>query len=391
MTLRDPYASPELDRAKLICPEISARALEVEAARRLPADLAARLNDTGLPHLSVPAAYGGGGGSAMQIMRAIEEISAADGAVGWCAMIYATTAVVSGLLPADWARKIYSRQNGCLTGGSTPPMGRAVVTDGGVRVTGRWPWGSGAQNCDWITGGTYILEDGKTPLLPTGEPRVHIMYFERSQVSLHDNWDPSGLIGTGSVDFEVTDAFVPEGRWIVFGEAKPAIDETLYRFPFFGVFAAAVSAVPLGIARHALACFVELARDKTPTWQRDTLSKHPIAQASFGKAEALYNGARNAIYGAVHEVWDHVAGGGEASLEDRRRLRLAAAFATEACAQAVDILYTAGGGSSIHRANPLQRCFRDIHVATQHRMVSQANYETAGALKLRRERAITMF
>lgn len=391
MSLTDPYGSPELVRAQLLCPEIFSRALEVEAAYRLPVDLAEKLKTTGLPHMSVPVSYGGGGRSAAQIVRAIEEISAADGAVGWCAMIYVTTAVVSGLLPAEWGRRIYGREHGFLTGGSTPPAGRAEIVDGGVRVSGRWSWGSGAQNCDWITGGCYIPEDGKMPLLPTGEPRVHIMFFERSQVQLIENWDPSGLIGTGSGDFEVQDAFVPEGRWIVLGAQKPCVDEALYRFPFFGIFASAVAAVPLGIARHALESFAALAQGKTPTWQRDTLAKQPVAQANYGRAEALYHAARNTVYGTISEVWERIARGEEATLEDRRRLRLAAAYATEACAQVVDSLYTAGGGSSIHRSHPLQRCFRDIHVATQHRMVSQANYESAGALKLRGERAVTMF
>jgi indole-3-acetate monooxygenase len=391
MNRPDPHGSPELSLTQTLCAEISSRALEVEAAHRLPADLADKLKATGLAHMSVPASYGGGGRSAAQIVRAIEEVSAADGAVGWCAMIYVTTAVVSGLLPVEWGRKIYGRGNDFLTGGSTPPTGRAEIVPGGVRVSGRWSWGSGTHNCEWITGGAYILEDGKTPLLPTGEPRVHIMFFEREQVRLIENWDPSGLIGTGSVDFEVQDAFVPEGRWIVLGAQKPCVDETLYHFPFFGIFASAVAAVPLGIARHALESFAELAQGKTPTWQRDTLAKQPVAQMNYGKAEALYHAARNTVYGTVEEVWQRIAGGDAASLEDRRRLRLAAAYATEACAQAVDILYTAGGGSSIHRSHPLQRCFRDIHVATQHRMVSQANYESAGALKLRGERAVTMF
>jgi alkylation response protein AidB-like acyl-CoA dehydrogenase len=73
----DPHGSAELSLTQTLCAEISSRALEVEAAHRLPADLADKLKATGLPHMSVPVSYGGGGRSAAQIVRAIEEVSAA--------------------------------------------------------------------------------------------------------------------------------------------------------------------------------------------------------------------------------------------------------------------------------------------------------------------------
>ena len=44
--------------------------------------------------------------------------------------------------------------------------------------------------------------------------------------------------------------------------------------------------------------------------------------------------------------------------------------------------YRAGGGTSVYAASPLQRCFRDVHVATQHAMVSDDVLETAGAVLL---------
>ena len=63
---------------------------------------------------------------------------------------------------------------------------------------------------------------------------------------------------------------------------------------------------------------------------------------------------------------------------DRALLRLAATQATRASARAVDLMYHAGGGSSIYAQSPLQRHFRDIHVATQHVMVAEATYALVG-------------
>ena len=52
--------------------------------------------------------------------------------------------------------------------------------------------------------------------------------------------------------------------------------------------------------------------------------------------------------------------------------------ATLKSAEAVDALYEAGGGSSIYDENVLQRCFRDVHVTTQHIMVAKPIFEMTG-------------
>ena len=51
-------------------------------------------------------------------------------------------------------------------------------------------------------------------------------------------------------------------------------------------------------------------------------------------------------------------------------------------ARAVDLVYNAGGGSVVYATSPLQRHFRDIHVATQHIMVAPATLELAGRILL---------
>ena len=40
------------------------------------------------------------------------------------------------------------------------------------------------------------------------------------------------------------------------------------------------------------------------------------------------------------------------------------------------------GGTSVYRRSPIQRRFRDIHVATQHMVVNPSTYEIAGRLLL---------
>jgi len=73
---------------------------------------------------------------------------------------------------------------------------------------------------------------------------------------------------------------------------------------------------------------------------------------------------------------------GVISVEERRDVRLATSFATRQCAAAVDLMYHLAGGTSVYRSSPLQRIFRDVHVATQHMMVSPSTLELTGRLFL---------
>ena len=381
---QDPAFEPardELASALTLRELISSRSDEIESAKRVPADLIRTLNDHGLFTMTIPESLGGSERSPLEVLRVIEELAYADSAVAWCAMIYLTTAVSAAQLPKDWAEAIY-RVSGKppVTAGATAPTGRAKRVDGGLEVTGRWAWGSGTHHADWIVGGVMVEEGSDILRFPTGDPAVHILFFEKSQVTLHDNWDPSGMRGTGSVDFEVANAFVPDGRWVVQGSGELVIDTPLYRYPFFGFFAACVAAIPLGIARRALDDFVALARAKGTG--RKTLAESSLTQMEFGQANAQAEAARHYLFDVTAEVWKSVAAGHDASLEQKRRLRMAATQATTLAAAAVDRLYNAGGGTSLQGHCSLQRYFRDVHVATQHRMVSTGLAQLAGAMAL---------
>ena len=261
----------QLEAARALAPEISARAADSEAARRLAPELAAKLAAAGLFSICVPARYGGGELSARDVLRVIEAVARADGAAGWCVMIGATTGVLAASLPEPFAREIYAANPRVVTGGAAAPIGRARAVAGGHQVSGRWSFGSGCQHSDWLVGGTVM----DTP----GEARL--MFFARDQVQIHDTWYTGGLRGSGSHDFEVADAFVPEGRSVRLG-SRPLCDGPLYRFPVFGLLALGVCAVALGIARRALDELVELAVEEGPDRQRAQPGQ-PLGGAATGR------------------------------------------------------------------------------------------------------------
>ncbi|MCZ0944302.1 MAG: acyl-CoA dehydrogenase family protein [Gammaproteobacteria bacterium] len=376
--------NPDADmvgRAAGFAAEIRERAADIEAARRMPEDLAARMAAAGLFRSLVPARYGGGQIHPREFFDAVMTTAEADGSVGWCLMIGASTGLLAATLADEAAEALFAANPDAIVTGVTAPIGKAEVVPGGVRVSGRWPFGSASQVSQWICGGSVVLENGEPRQAAQGGPEVILPLFEASEVRIHDSWHTSGLCGTGSNDIEVRDAFVPEGRWVPLG-APPRVDAPLYRFPFFGLLALGVSAVCLGLARHAIGAFTGLAGGKRPTGSRRTLAQRGSTQQDLARAEALVASGQALTYQAIDRAWQQAERAGRLDRDIKAQLRLAATNNAWSAAEAVDRLYHAAGGTSIYRSNVLQRCFRDVHVATQHLMVAQPTYEVVGRVML---------
>jgi alkylation response protein AidB-like acyl-CoA dehydrogenase len=143
-----------------------------------------------------------------------------------------------------------------------------------------------------------------------------------------------------------------------------------------------VCGVALGIARRALDEFIALAGGKVPTGSARTLANRSVVQRQVGEAEAALRSARAYVFASVDAAWQIASEGRSLPMEQRTDLRLAAANAAWRAAQAVDLVYHAGGGTAVYASSPLQRCFRDVHVATQHIMVAQPIFEVFGRAAL---------
>ncbi len=359
-----------LDAARRAEPFAREAADAAETSRRLPSDLVETLVAEGLMRMGVPQAYGGPGASPMDIVQAIAEVARGDGAAGWCVMIAATTSSLAGFLEPSAAETIY-RNPLSVSGGAYAPSGTAVSVPGGWRVTGRWQWGSGGQHCQWMLGGCI-----------TDTKEFRLMFAPSAEISIHDTWFVSGLRGTGSNDFEMVDVFVPEHHSVLPLAARAMVDEPLARFPNFNLLAAGVAATTLGIARRAIDEVVALAASKRPSMSTKTIAQSSLVQFDIARAEAHLGSARAWLLEALNDGWQTALGGDRVSIDQRVRVRMAAAHAATQAAAATDLAYNAAGGSSVFNTSPLQRCHRDVHTATQHLMVSPRILESAGRVLL---------
>ena len=372
---------PVLAAARQLVPRISPRSEEIETARRLPADLARELAEAGLFRMAIPEAYGGLELHPAVIIEAVETLARADGSTGWCVMIGAMTAMCSAWLPEPAARLIYGAPD-VITGGVAAPLGRAELVEGGYRVTGRWAWASGSQNCRWLVGGAVVTKDGAPRMVREGVPELRLVFFPIEDATLHDTWHATGLCGTGSGDMEVKDLFVPAERSTSLVTERPRIDRPLYAFPPFGLLGLGIPAVALGIARRAIDELTTLAQQKKlmpPS--RQVLATRPAVQEAVAEAEGTLRAARAFLLETAHTTFE-AATRREVSLRHRAELRLAYTHATRSAARVVDRMYELAGGTAVYRASPLQRCLRDIHVATQHAMVAPPTLELIGSVLL---------
>ncbi|MDZ7827165.1 MAG: acyl-CoA dehydrogenase family protein [Gammaproteobacteria bacterium] len=357
------------------------RSAEIEAARCLPDDLAGDLATAGVFRMLVPAEHGGLEVHPQRMIDVLRTLGRADAATGWCAMVGATTGSLAASLPEAWARADLGRGPGRHHLRRHGPWDAPAVQDG-WQVTGRWPFGSASGNARWICGGAMITDDDGTPVKTgSGAPDIRLMIFDAADVIRHDNWHVSGLCGTGSGDIEVRDLFVPAGREVVLG-GRPRVTTPLYRFPTFGLLALGVGSVALGIGERALEEFLDLAGGKKPTGSRRTLADRERIQGEVARSEAALAGARALMRESVDRAWQAAEAGEPLTTRHRADLRLAAVHATWSAVEVVDRCYHAGGGTAIHAASPLQRCFRDVHVATQHVMVAEPVWELTGRVYL---------
>jgi alkylation response protein AidB-like acyl-CoA dehydrogenase len=361
---------------------IEAHADEAEDARRLPAPTVAALVDADLMRMCVPKVYGGPEVAPPEMIAAIAAIAHADGAAGWCSMIASTTSSLSTLLPAETARQIYGDAS-VVTGGVFAPNGKAVAeaVDAveGVRVSGRWAWGSGTQHCEWIVGGAMTAD------------AMRLCWFPADEVSFIDTWRTGGRRGSGSLDYSVDGAFVPLDRTVVPGTTPPVADCGIAHFPNFTLLACSVAAVGLGLGRRALDELGDVAQGKRPQFSSRTLSQSSFTQIEYARAEAQLRSARAFLLDEVSSAWETVERGGHVTLDQRIAMRLAATHAATASAAAADTAYTLAGGTSVYDTSVLGRCMRDAHVVTQHIQTAPKLNEKIGRLMFGLDDDVTMF
>jgi len=367
-----------VERAQALAPIVAQWRDTGEQERHMPRPLFEALRDAGVFTMSVSKVVGGAEVEEETVVQVIEELARQDGSVGWNVMIASGAAVAASYLPAAALREMYRSGPSTVIAGSLLPKGAAIPVSGGFRLTGRWTFASGCHQADWMAGSSAVTAHGAPRLRPDGRPDVRTFFVPVGACEIADTWHTAGLRGTGSHDWQVTDVFVPEEHSFPILFSGPSEPGALSASDFVPHGGARVAAVALGIARDAIDTFTALAMTKTPALATSTLATQHTTHERVGRAEALLRAGRVFLYDTVRTLPHSPNWSEELSDALRASIRLASAHAAQSAAEAVDLMFNAAGTTATYTSSRLERCFRDVHVATQHVAVAPSNIEMVG-------------
>jgi indole-3-acetate monooxygenase len=384
-------AEPLVAAAKALQPTLRTYREELEKEQRIPPTLFGQLREAGFYKMVIPHSLGGLEVNPLTYLRVVELLAEGVGSVGWNLGNGGVGQLVTLGLPDDGVDEIYGkRADTVIAGTAVPGGGQAVPVKGGYRVTGHWQFGSGCQEASWMLGSFQVIGDDGQPLHhPDGGSLYWRGVFARAEAEIvPGSWDVTGLRGTGSFDWTVRDVFLPERR------TMPQIGIPLenqwsrwpgrtYQLPVQCWVGPHHSAVITGIARAGVEALIELAGGKQPRGRpTGLLCDNPQVQDAVGRADAILNAGRAYRTAMIIELWNTIAAGGETSLEQRARCRLAAVYAADNARDAMDLMYRAGGSTSFKRASRLAECWRDLHTVAQTVTLAPEWYPIGGRVYL---------
>jgi alkylation response protein AidB-like acyl-CoA dehydrogenase len=315
----------------------------------------------------------------------VEEVSRHNSAAGWNLQISLAVDLLLAWLPNEGAAEILSGHPDVIFSGSfTPARGKAIPVDGGYRVTGQWPFLSGAHNCSWFVFLPMLIQGDRPLLGGQGLPMQLLTFVSADHVRIVDTWDTLGMRGTGSHDVALTDVFVPErytAAMMPLKQPAQAYGGPLYRltvWPEVGLLAPPA----LGVGRAALEDLLPLARSKIPAYMSVALGGRQVVQRQVAEAEATLGAARAYLYQTFQESWDAAVNSEEITLDRKLRMQLATTHAIVAAARTVDLVWAIAGATAVRNEYRFQQYFRDAHTMTQHAFSSANRYESVGALML---------
>ncbi len=362
-----------LARTKQLLPAIRERVIEAERMRRQSDEIVKAYVDAGLIRVLLPERWGGYELPFDTYVDSVLEIAKVDGSAGWCYSLLLAHTWLLALFPEQAQHDVWSENPDALLATSFTPAGSPIRVDGGYLLSGNWPWSSGVDNCSWV-----ILN---TQLIPTVKgqcPEQRLMLVPRNDYEIVDTWFVTGQKATGSNNVVLKDVFVPECRTASFfdlfvGKAPGMLVNPgpLYRFPLNAIFPASLAVPVLGTTMGAYEVWQEGLRGKVTAYTREKVVELTHIQIRVAEIAAKIDTAELLLRRAL----DVIRPGTSLSPKEVVRNQRDYAYIAHLCAEVIEQIYRASGGSVILKSNPLQRYWRDVHAMTANVVL---NFDSAG-------------
>lgn len=389
-TVNDSRPESLVDAARALLPEIRGMVEEIDDARQPPDRLVEKLSDAGFFRMLVDTELGGLETDPLTAAQVVETLSQVSPSVGWVVMIVASTNFwAARTLPDDAIGDVFTPDKPVNVVGNLVPHGQATRVEGGWRVSGQWPLGSGGSLGDWAASGAW-LHDEQGPIIEDGIPAWRVFYSPIGECQFLDTWHSTGLRGTGSHDYTMDDVFVPD-RLITRHPLRAPNLRPGRHYTYSAMVIAVMASVVLGAARGSVDSLIEVFREKLELPSGRPAVSIIDKQADLGAAEAHVGSARAYLYDTLGQVWTKITASEPLTSDLRARFRLACTNASTASVAAANLVYRAGGTDSIYTSSAVERYFRDVHTVAAHVAMRPSTVADGGALLLDQQPRIPGF
>lgn len=360
---------------------LAERAEEAERLRRLPAATVDEFRQTDLFRLLLPARFGGIQASFPELLQPIRRMAHGCASSAWTLGFYALHNWMLSLFDLRAQEQVFA-SGPVLAPAPLAPTGRGTPADGGVRLTGRWSWATGAMDADWVMVGALVERPDRI------DPALVLVPADRVEVA--DTWHTAGMRGTGSHDVVVTDVLVPEHHLVsvadIYAGTAPgarAHDAPTYRWPMVPALALVASMPVLGAAERVTELFAERLGGRVLAYSGAAQKDQPAAQIRLASARVRLRALRALVDETAGGIEDLVVRGERVSRAVRADARLAAAHTVHESKAIIADLVEASGASAQFLSNPMQRFKRDVDIAAGHVVFDyDVSRELAGALAI---------
>jgi alkylation response protein AidB-like acyl-CoA dehydrogenase len=351
-------------RASALIPMLRQNAAAAERARRVPAESFDALDQAGVFRMMAPKKYGGDEATFETQCDVLAEIARGCPSTSWVATIFSAMAWLAAGFPDEAQEEVFATSP--RISGVFSPTGTAVHRDGGLVVSGRWPFNTGCHGAQWtVLTAVVAADDG--PGVPT------CVLVRSRELTIVDDWYASGMAGTGSNTIVAENVFVPAYRSLALPELVAAhyparrhnANNPYFNYPLAPVLVVNAGGTPLGIARGALDAFFERLPGRGIAFTTYTnKAEAPVTHLQVGEAALKIESADAHVRRAAAILDGHP--GGSMSIDARVKSRAHIAYATGLAREAVDTLFSASGASAIQIQVPIQRFQRDIQALANH-------------------------
>lgn len=377
-----PARAEIIQRATELVPIMRANACWSDRNRRLADEVIDAMTSAGIFRMQLPARFGGYECDTSTVVDVGIQLGRGDGAAAFCVAAWWVMTWAIAHFPDQVQEEVFSNPDVRICG-TLAPNGSAVVTDGGIVVSGEWPFNSGAWHSQWKMLSTMV------PTLDGNDVEPIMAIVPMSDLQIIDDWEVAGLRGTGSVTTVAQDVFIPAERFQrISAVMRQEFDSTLnadspiYRGPVVGTLSATNTGKLVGLAKAASEAFFERLPGRpiahtSYTRQAEAPVLHlQVAEATLKIDEAEFHARRLAAMvdekNRTNEPY---------TMRERAYCRVAVGRVAQLALEAVNIFNMASGASSIYDSMPIQRIQRDVQAMNIHALNMPAkNLELYGRI-----------